>query len=430
MKRHLLWTLIGCLTAASLGWVFGKHGTHRETRRENALQGTSLIPVERGERNVPRPDYTKVATSPVSFKATHQFHDTLTEASATKLGGNPVAFALIGEMSEEEIKDLLPTLLTKKPLPESLISTALGRWAASAPKEALQWAETHLDGPGFAAARGAIIETWAAQDPQSALSWLQKRTVELPKGSKYRWRSHFYTLFNVWAQNDAEAALEAVLREDEAGHNVWFGFCQLATMDAHRQRAFEVVLAIDDEANRQKGLESLLLAWGKDEPANAAAWLDENAITDSKSQWAVSQRFQRADPAGNADWLLARTSGEEQERSLTTAIAYWSRSNPEAASTWVEESGVSSDAIAQQLADGWTHRDSQTAITWALRVKDEDKRKLAIGTVLYHLQHRMPGGLHPKEPFTYEAFTKATNMSEDELSKLSEAAGNKIGGRM
>ncbi|MEM7384680.1 MAG: hypothetical protein AAF514_07010, partial [Verrucomicrobiota bacterium] len=169
-------------------------------------------------------------------------------------------------------------------------------------------------------------------------------------------------------------------------------------------------------------VKSLLRAWTKDDPVSAAAWLDENDFTDSKWQWAVSQSFQRADPEANADWLLARSTPETRDRSLTTAIAYWSRSDPAAASRWVETSDILNDGLAAQLATGWSSRDANQAFAWARRIGDEAKQRQSIGAVLSQLRTKAFNVDGSVDSFDLQLYTGPTGLSVEELQSALNAA--------
>ena len=429
---HVTLVLLGCLAAAAIGWSIGKgarqHPIHSDAALSDPPVANEAIDSKEGTL---QGDYEKVAEAPVTLRGDRDLGAVFRRLGGqltTKLGADPASLAVIGELEKDEVVTLLPDLLVKTPLPESLIATALARWAQFEPEAALDWAEQELDRPAFGLASNEIVGAWATHSPRAAIDWLDKRRAVASSQAQHRLRSHLHTVLTVWAQHDPAAALEAVLDPNQSAYGNWFGLGQVAAMDEHRYRMFELVLAIEDEQMREKGLGAMIGGWADNDPAAAAAWLDENGFKDSKTQWAVSQRYQRADPTANLNWLIARATPENKEQAMTTAIAYWVRSDPEAAGKWVEESDLLTDGIASQLSTGWVQRDPNLAIDWALRVEEEDKRRLAIGNVLHQLKY---GGRSTRvgEEIDLESFTEATGMNAEELQKLAEEAGEQSRGR-
>lgn len=430
---YVVLVLLGCFAAAAIGWSFGTgsksepsqaKSVHSEPQRTNDANGA--------EKATLKGDYRSVAEGQVTLRAGRDLKAifrSLGGQRTTKLGADLAALAVVGELEEDEVVDLLPDLLAEEPLPENLIAAALARWAQFEPEAALEWAEEKLDRPAFDLAGNEIVAAWATHAPRAAIAWLDDRRAVASGQAQHILDSNLHTILMVWSQHDPAAALEAVLDPEHSAQGKWYGLGQVASMDEHRDRMFGLVLGIEDEQLREKGLGAMIGGWAGDDPAGAADWLDDNGYEDSKTQWAVSQRYQRADPAANADWLLVRSTPETLERSLNTAIAYWARSDPEAAGKWVEESDVLTDGLANQVATGWINRDPDRAIGWAMRLQEEGARHLSIGNVLFQLEHGPRAAAGARREVDLENFTAATGMDVDELAKLSEAAGKQSRGR-
>ncbi len=420
--------LTGCVASAAVGWCIGKGGRVEPPARDPAGRAISLLNSSaKSHAILISGDYGEVARGEVRLRGQRDA-DAVGEffgksRCATKLGADPVALGMIAELHFEEIIALLPRLLEEEPMQERLIAAALGQWARSDPQQALDWASAYLDRAAFTQARTSIVAAWAESDPAAALSWLREKLAAAARKDRHQLSTDYNAILTVWAQNDPAAALQVVLQpESSVGVHAWHGFSQIVHQDSQRDIAFDLVLGIEDEAARQKGLESLLLAWGKNDPAAAARWLDKNGYTDKGTQWAVSQRYQRLDPAANADWLFGRVMPENREQTLTTAIAYWARADPTAAGDWVEASGISLDGVAEQLANTLYRGSPARAMAWAMRIEDENRRRMTIGSVLRRLLNlsRLAGG--SEEAFDYQSFTAATGMTVEELAKLSDEA--------
>ena len=416
---------LGCLGAAAIGWSIGKSPSPVEHEIAEPPPAVSSLPQKRPGEIVG--DYRTVASDTVSLRGDRTADDItrLLQGArrTTKLGADPVALAILSELSAAEIAGVLPELMAIDPRPEALIAAAVGRWAETDPEEAIQWAKSELDRPGFAAARSAIVAAWAKDDPEAAIAWLRDQLANAPRKGRYQIESDFNTLVNIWARADPAAALRAVIDQELPGtYSKWWGFSQLVKHDDRRDEVFELVLAIEDEAVRQKGLENLVGAWSDDNPRAAAAWLDTNGYTDRKTQWSVSQRFARADPEANADWLLARSTDDTRESSISTAIAYWVRSDPGAAEAWIEKNELVNDRSISQLATGWATRDTERAIRWALRLEDEARRPAMVGDVLQQRRNRDYNRGIPYDQFDFTPFTKASGIDAAELKVLTDAA--------
>ncbi|MEM7387473.1 MAG: hypothetical protein AAF514_21250, partial [Verrucomicrobiota bacterium] len=241
----LLLTLLGCLLVSVLGWKIGR-GTTQPDQVKTETSATQA-PISAEQVTAAVGPYEKAIEETLSFRGERSLEEierALGAPDFTTLGASARSIALLQELEEDEVLPMLDRLLKKSPLPETLIATALGRWASGDPKEAIRWADEHLDEPASRAARNEIASVWARQDPKAALKYLQGLYAVTSGAAQHRLGADLNAVMSIWAQKDPEAALGAVI-EGEDDRSMWFGFCQLAKMDEYRVRAFELVLALE-----------------------------------------------------------------------------------------------------------------------------------------------------------------------------------------
>ncbi len=435
-SKTTFWCLLsaGCIAGLGLGWSLGKRPPRPAPPSSEggpAAPASALLKPapERGPAPVSR-DYSEVAEAEIALRDGRDVGEVATallgSVQSTELGAEPAALALIAELTPEEARELLPALLASSPPPAAALAAAVGRWAEAEPEAALAWAGANLGSTVFRDARRAAVLSWVRRgEPAAARDWLLAELEAAPKAQRYMLEQDFGALTFAWAQRDPAAALGAVIdAPDGRTHNMWYGFAQLAADENTRGTALSMVLALDDETARSKGISTLVGAWSEIDPAAAAGWLDEQAITDQSIQWSVAQRYANADPAGNADWLLDRTPEDDpalRARALSMAIGYWVRAEPAAVEEWLRGRGLDGDeSAAGQLAAGWATRDPGRAVLWLNRIGDDARRTAAAGGVLFEIQQG------DRENFDLEGYAGQLKLPLEDLDAAVKQASMRL----
>ena len=171
---------------------------------------------------------------------------------------------------------------------------------------------------------------------------------------------------------DPQEALAACLELNE--REAWSGLTGLAALDTHRETVVKQVLSIQDEEIRPLAMKLLFETWARSDPRGAAAWLDEQGLSDRELEKVIAGRFARLDPEANADWLLNRAEpGEARDAAAQLALSSWARNDPEAAGAWLESRGITGEQAIRSMISGYAARDIDRAIEWAQRA-DASKR--------------------------------------------------------
>ena len=323
-------------------------------------------------------------------------------------------FAWLHSLEPDEIPGIVQHLVAlPPPVPDKLLAAVLGRWANFDGAAAMQWAQ-QLTPSRQDIVRGDILSGWAHGDPQAAWEWYKAAWDAAPE-PRHRLEQDFPLLIHAWALRDPKAALDACLAEGKHGtFDAWAGFASLAAMPERRAEVMALIAGISDGKARAAASRSALLQWSASAPAEAAAWLDTNIPdADSNLLWAVAERFGRANPRANAEWLLKRTPPEKRDEAYRLCLYQWTESAPEEAAAWLETAGPT-DMSAQIIAGRYARTDLARAITWAQRVSQE-KRAEAVANTL--AQARRSG-----QTPDLAKYTAAAGVGEDELRKLIEKA--------
>ena len=97
-----------------------------------------------------------------------------------------------------------------------------------------------------------------------------------------------------------------------------------------------LIAGIADEKTRAAASGGALQAWAASAPVDAAAWVDANMPgADGKLLWCVAERYGRASPRANADWLLKRMPPEKRDEAYGMCLYQWAESAPDGASSFV-----------------------------------------------------------------------------------------------
>ncbi len=288
---------------------------------------------------------------------------------------DPEALHLMASLDRDEVLEALAALESHpEPARTELRRVVLARWAEFDPRAALKHVIANMNGSARTRTFADLLGVWALDDPAAAFTWHQE-TTEAGAFPNADAGSGIRRIIHSWAVVDPAAAFAACVEANEAMG--WYGFASLAAIDAHREVAVEHVLSIQDEATRLQALKFLATSWSRVDPRGAAAWLDEQALTGRKLEWAISERFARFDPEANADWLVNRAETDDaRDEAAVFAIRDWARNDPEAAGVWLESRGVAGEKAIGIMVNGYAARDVDRAIEWAQQAPESKRDDL------------------------------------------------------
>lgn len=416
--------VVACTAAAWLGWKLA------QTEPERA-------PVSISKPKAPEPppvttDYTAAAGVAFDVRKGRPLTEVLAIVDRLRLdpltqatvddGISGELFALIQALEPDEIPGVLQHIVAlPPPVPDKLLAAVLGRWAHFDGAAAMKWAEA-LTPSRQDIVRGDVLAGWAHRDPAAAWAWYKAAWEAAPE-PRYRLEQDFPLLIHAWGLRDPKAALEACLAEGKHGtFDPWAGFGSLAAIPDRRAEVMAAIAGITDEKQRQSASRSALGVWSASAPMEAAAWLDANLPNaDSNLLWSVAERYGRANPRANADWLYQRTPPEKRDEIYSLCLYQWAETSADEAAAWLETSGVT-DQSAQIIADTLARADVDRAIAWAARVSPA-KRAEAVANTL--AQARTAG----KTP-DVSKYAAAAGVSAEELGKLVEKATQLFGSRL
>ena len=419
MNRSIFLTtgILACAAAAWLGWKTAQPAPPVTTRAPSK-------PAPVAATHLSTTDYSGAAGKTFDARKDRPLDDIL--AIIDRLRLDPVAqtapddsisgelFALLYSLQPDEIPGVLAHLAAlPPPVPDKLLTAVLGRWAQFDGAAAMKWAQ-QLTPARQDSVRGDILSGWAHSDPAAAWAWYKAAWDASPE-PRYRLEQDFPTLIHAWALRDAPAALAACLAEGKHGtFNAWTGFGSLAAIPERREEVMSLIAGIADEKTRASASRGALQAWSASAPMDAAAWLDANMPTaDANVLWSVAERYGRAHPRENADWLLKRMPPDKRDEAYGMCLYQWAEIAPDDAAAWLETAGVT-DTSAQAIAGRYARSDVDRAVTWAARVSQE-KRAEAVASAL--AQAIVAG----KKPDVAKYSTTA-GVSAEELAKLVEKA--------
>ena len=340
-SRLLPLLVVAGLLAGGLGWFLGRPAPATVT-----VPAPSSAPAPAADF----PAYQAAAAADFNPRKNLSTSDILSLIEAARL--DPVAqatvdtetsdalFSVLESLTAEEIPGMLDHLASlPPPTPDRLLAVVLGRWARDDGAAAMAWA-LRLNRARQDTVRGAILAGWAQSDPEAAWKWYQEAWQAAPP-PRHRLEQDFPKLIHAWARHDAPRALDAILAADPHGtFDKWTGLTSLVALPERREEIMSLISGVTDEKARQAGIRSALGQWSATAPAEAAAWLDARLPdADASTVWYVAERFGRANPRANADWLLQRTPPEQRDDAYRMCLYQWAEAAPDEAAAWLETAG-------------------------------------------------------------------------------------------
>jgi len=258
----------------------------------------------------------------------------------------------------------LLTQVTDQADRNSIIAILAKNWGSRNPADALAWVTTlpETDGDTRTTALLSIVTNWGKNDPAAAIQYIQSAadpSVFLPDAP---------ALAKSFAASDPNAAFAWVsslpdgTAKDQAVSNV------LATLaQSDFPSAWTDALALPDGAGRNATMVSLIDVKAKQDPAQAAAMLDQFSTTDAPFQNAsrdVTYAWVRQDPQAVSTWINTLPDGAERNGAIIQMVNYEATKDPTGSLTWANSITWQQGRIneIQRLFNEWAKTDPEGAL--------------------------------------------------------------------
>ena len=164
---------------------------------------------------------------------------------------------------------------------------------------------------------------------------------------------------------------------------------------AKREEYIQQLEALEDEALKNSGYESMIRTWAMQDPAGAAKYLegmDPEMENYAQLQEVLASSWSMMDPEGAVKWQLERVpEGENAGDKIAETFGNWAANDPKAATEWLEAQPqeLGTDELYSQAAmnTAWGD-DPATATQWAVKIKDEDERQSALSSIYSSMEDR------------------------------------------
>jgi len=207
-------------------------------------------------------------------------------------------------------------------------SKAIGIWAETNPKNAIEWAAANLGGSIRQSAITEAAAKWASQNPEAAAGWAAGLAGTSSGGTAVA------EVMGYWAETDPQAA---------AG---W-------------------AAKLPEGSFKQTALASLALNWADQFPEEAAGWAAKQSNARELLE-IVGGSWAKSDPLAASTWASALQDESSRKEILSLTLASWAAASPQSALEWV---GRAAPAEAGELQDrvlgGWAAEDPASALAWA-----------------------------------------------------------------
>lgn len=291
----------------------------------------------------------------------------------------------------------MPDGPTRAEAMEALIET----WAASAPKDAADWAASLPAGSFRDDALSAVMFHWGLSAPADAAGWMARTGVDDPEAGS--------VLAGRWAAQDTASA--AVWSEK-----------------------------LTDPVLRQDAINAVAGAWAERAPDAAAAWVSGLPAADKTAATAaLVAAWAQTSPEAAADWLARQQDAgqESQTSAVAVLITNWAEKNPGAASRFVNSlpEGPVREAASSQFAVAAAPSAPAEALTWAMNLTDPVQRNQVVADAAERWYDGAPEGFRAgisdalalmddptMRKSVYEMLYKRDTGFHDNLLKLIEPA--------
>lgn len=237
------------------------------------------------------------------------------------------------------------------------LTLVAGVIARHSPREMLELAETLEPARQNRVAEGVLF-AWGRTDPLAALEALAAM------GNAARLSGSVgVSIIGSWAENDPSAAIEWVRAQEPSrirSAMLSTAFADLGQADPLRALTFANEL---DSTGRSIAIERVLGVWAQGHPHAAAAWLDASEDKTAAAVAVVARHYAEADPEGAFEWLQDQ-SHEAQRRAISRVVQRLAAESPESALRMINRVRDSNarGAAGSQLISTWATSDPRAAI--------------------------------------------------------------------
>jgi hypothetical protein len=269
------------------------------------------------------------------------------------------------------------------------------------------WLDQH---PGLLQEEKELLyETWAQQDPRTALLALQRSADYQP--------AFLAAVLQAWAQKEpgAAAAHFGRLSASQQRHCLPSWIAGWAAVDP--SAAYQHVHSLPDETQRDQAMQGILSAQLLKAPSQAIAWVQSLPKVEQESlNHSLASQLVLSDPISAEgyldaqpqlalgiqgmrslalhhykttgkppiDWALKQKHPRNQADALGVAMGLWTKSDPTAAATWLnqQDPGPQRDAIVTAFAHEVALQAPASAMEWAETMEQPEDRQATIEQIL------------------------------------------------
>ncbi len=151
--------------------------------------------------------------------------------------------------------------------------------------------------------------------------------------------------------------------------------------------------ALPDPRSRMAARRTIFKRWSEKDPAALAAWVDAStSLLSAQDLQIAGLELVTWNPQRAAEIVLEIPDQAIRFRTLSSALSFWSRKNPEAASMWVSRlpPSLDRDKAVSGMALGAVSEDPWNALQWAGTIADADILRTSLSAVLNGAIQRSP----------------------------------------
>ncbi len=401
MKTKLTFIVVAVLAfslAGFSGWMAG-HNSREATALATAAPADSGG-VKRG--GISRKPMLSEAAGQrrVSLEALLQQAREALHKGKIELAAKDLAAAKVSQIDYEDIPAALEIIKQGEgfEIDADLTALLMGRWAehdgAAACAFSLQLKQPRLSIHPIM----DPLKAWAARDPQAAFDWFRARSREgkaLDGATVGDWVpiSNLRWIMGEWALKDPAAVARAIggMEDKSELQGVMIGLGEGSAQAKNRSLLLDALSAKytgPEEGNRWIGLRDVLDRWSQVQPAELAAWLDQQKIPNSSDTMAnqpVLKGWLIEDPSKAVAWWLRRSGGYPgRSGKMETLVEVWAEADPIAASEWLaaQPKDAETAPAISKLVMKLNAKDPESAFTWAKAIAPEAIRKDALTSAL------------------------------------------------
>ncbi len=237
----------------------------------------------------------------------------------------------------------------------------VARLAQLDPQAALDWANTQLTGPAQREILAALFDAWSSTDPKAAFASMNS-IQNVSERAQFE-----SAAFKNMANRDPQAALkilQSLPLSEQTHDNFERLFTTWASNDP--KTAAAAVLGLPLSRNRDFAIENVLQGWGEVDPRSALAWaaqLPGGVRADALSTAVGMLALQ--DPKAAIDYLNTVSNPNDRNNLMGVIASNWGKVNPTEALAWVDDNvtGQAHDKTVLSLLNQLSQTDPAQAAT-------------------------------------------------------------------